>query len=329
MSEYNIFKLKFLTPIHLGNGKENYDFSSSELHSDTLTSALAAIKAQEGKQEDLELFLRSFTLSSAFPYKGDSYFLPKPIGRLHVTVLGQAEHEYRKKLKNVEFIEKSIWNSLIEGEKCSIEKEQIQSAFIVENNNKDRFRAPYCKQVNQRVMVPRNETDAVPFFFEWTYFDSDSGLYCLTDAKDELFIELKQLFERLGEAGIGTDKNIGGGKFEISTGSIQLPSIENANSTMILSLYIPTNEEMNQLHIEQSKYNLIIRGGYMAGSQEERFRHLWKKSIYMFNVGSLFPTTQILDGKIVNLRPEWQDTMHPVYRSGRPFSILLKIKDYE
>jgi hypothetical protein len=64
----------------------------------------------------------------------------------------------------------------------------------------------------------------------------------------------------------------------------------------------------------------------MAGSTEEKFRHLRKKSIYMFGVGSVFPTKETLDGKVVDLTPEWNDKrMHSVFRSGKPFYLPVTI----
>jgi CRISPR-associated protein Csm4 len=81
------------------------------------------------------------------------------------------------------------------------------------------------------------------------------------------------------------------------------------------------------LHLSESKYGLILRGGYIAGSQEESFRHLLKKSIYMFGVGSTFTSSKPLQGKVVDLKPKWNDErMHPVYRSGRPFYVPIKIE---
>ena len=60
--------------MHIGTGKENYDFSSSGLHSDTLSSALAAIRATQGKSGDTEHFIDSFIISSAFPYWKNNFF---------------------------------------------------------------------------------------------------------------------------------------------------------------------------------------------------------------------------------------------------------------
>ena len=84
MAEYTIFKLKNLTPLHVGTGQENYDFSANDLSSDEISSALAAIKAQHGDADSIDAFLRAFSISSAFPFIGDMLFLPRPIGHLNI-----------------------------------------------------------------------------------------------------------------------------------------------------------------------------------------------------------------------------------------------------
>lgn len=323
MATYHIIRMKFLTPIHIGKGKDTYDVSSADLHSDTLVAALAAMKAEKGQTEHLDEFMSSFALSSAFPYSGQSYFLPKQIGKLNIKVRNKEEYEYRKKLKNVRFIESSIFASLAKGECNEIDETAIQGAFIVDI--KEKWNQPYKNQVNQRVSVPRDGGDATPFFFDWRYFNQNAGLYCITDATGELLEEILSLFKQLGEAGLGTDKNVGGGKFDVETDEMELPTVHNADAAMLLSLYLPMEEEMSRLRLDQSKFSLVLRGGYMAGSDTETFRHLWKKSVYMFDVGSVFPATQPLKGKIVDLSLYWNDErMHPVYRSGKPFCLSIK-----
>lgn len=94
---------------------------------------------------------------------------------------------------------------------------------------------------------------------------------------------------------------------------------------MSLSLFIPTEDELDGLLDGSPRYSLLLRGGYMAGSSVEEFRHLRKKMVYAFGEGSVFETTKPLVGKLVDLRPDWNDIrIHPVYRSGR--ALTLKIK---
>ena len=50
----------------------------------------------------------------------------------------------------------------------------------------------------------------------------------------------------------------------------------------------------------------------------------------MFNVGSYFNTKEQLQGKVVDLQPKWNSNeIHPVYRSGLPLSVPIKILNNE
>ena len=328
MPACNIIKLTNLSPLHIGTGNENrYDFSAADLHSDTLSAALAALRRQHGHTGGVKEFLQSFSLSSAFPFCDSICFLPKMRGKINVKVALKQEQTYRKQLKKIKYIDLALWRQLVQGDEITVDESQLKGDFLL--SEIANFEPPFKSQVNRRVSVPRaDNNNADPFFFNWTYFHQKAGLYCLTDAKDEQFETLLSLFKSLGETGLGTDRNIGGGKFEAIPGVLELPDIPDANQTMLLSLYIPVKEEIPQLSLQTANYELLLRGGYMAGSSEDSLRHLRKRSVYMFNVGSLFPTTGSLTGKIVNLAPAWNDErMHPVYRSGRPFYIPVKINE--
>lgn len=225
----------------------------------------------------------------------------------------------------MKYVESSLWNKMVAGEKIEISYAQLQGQFLTGISISD-FCRPYETQVNQRVAVPREEgKDTDPFFFEWTYFNNQGGLYCLLDVEEERLEEMIALFKILGEAGIGTDRNVGGGKFDVEIGKLSLLDISSANSTMLLSLYLPCEEEIEYLNLGNSKYELLQRGGYISGSTYTDFIHLRKKSVYMFNYGSVFQTDYSLKGKIVDLRPDWNDNrLHPVLRSGKPFVIPIK-----
>ena len=60
MAAYTLIKLKEMSPLHVGTGKENYDFSASHLHSDTLSAALAAMKVRHDGAEGTFLFTTTF-----------------------------------------------------------------------------------------------------------------------------------------------------------------------------------------------------------------------------------------------------------------------------
>lgn len=323
-----IIRLKNLTPLHVGTGKENYDFSASVLHSDTISAALAAVRAQCGKKDDLLHFLESFTVSSAFPYSGERLFLPKPMGKISVSVSDADEYAFRKKLKKIRYIEFDLWTELMRGNSLVVSSNQLSGDFLLSAASESSFVDPFKSQVNQRVSVPRDDNSKTePFFFDWTYFNENAGLLCLLDAPAGVEEEVLDLFRKLGENGLGTDKNIGGGKFEVDKPlRMDFNPVKDANASMLLSLYIPSEDEIDNLNLDAATYELVQRGGYIAGSEEDDFKHLRKKSIYAFSVGSVFPTTTKLKGKVVDLQPVWNDDrMHPVYRSGKPFVVPVKM----
>lgn len=325
MATYTIVKLKNLTPLHIGTGKENYDFSADDLQSDTISAALAATRVQFGKGDDIEHFLNSFAISSAFPYIENHYFLPKLQGKLNISVDGSSAVENRKELKKIKYIELSMWQKLATNENVTIRSSQLHNNYLLSENVQ--FSYPAKSEVMQRVTIPRGDgQDAEPFYFDWTYFSQQGGLYIIVDASADTTKEIVELFVKLGEAGIGTDRNVGGGKFEVETSTIELTDNPKANATVLLSLYVPTKDDMVNINLPNSRYQIVQRGGYMAGSTQEVFRHLRKKSIYMFEVGSVFSTTESLTGKVVDLTPEWNDArMHSVYRSGKPFYLPVTI----
>lgn len=320
MGKYAIIKFCHLSPLHIGTGRENYDSSSSWLHSDTITSALAALKAQRG-DSDIEEFLSRLIASSAFPFYKDMYFLPKAHG--HVNFANEAE--CRKSLKRVAFIERGLWLRLARGEQLSSSDATISGSLMYPSD----YACPRlsCTQVTQRVRVyPDASKDADPFFFEWRYFDKDSGLYFLTTAEGEFLDEVVGLSRQLGSSGLGTDKNVGGGTFEVEVSELEFDDSLEANASVLLSMYIPNEQELPVLNLDESHYSLLRRGGFAAGSSVDAIRHLRKRSIHMFDEGSVFKTREKLSGKVVDLRPEWNSQdMHPIYRSGKPFLLPYKI----
>lgn len=321
-------RLVNMTPLHIGKGRDSYEVASPILSSDALSSALASVRAMRGKVHDINAFLESFVISTAFPFAGNEFFLPRPNGHLDIRVKNLEEKEYRKGLKKLKYIAEPIWNQLVSGVDIEIEKSQLCGEFLLSSSN-SKCNLPTVRVSNQRVKVPRiDNKDAMPFSFEWTFFrhgDNASGLYCLLDAEPARREEIINLFEILGSLGIGSDKSVGGGHFDIKVDEVDLPT-NKGNNKLLLSCYIPTVEELSQLHMADSSYSLIKRGGFIAGSSIENKRQLRKKTVYMFEAGSVFSTQADLKGKVVELTPNWDaEDMHPVYRSGRPLYVNVNM----
>lgn len=310
--------------MHIGLGRDSYDVAAPALHSDTIIAALAALKAQSGNAHGIDELMRQVAVSSAFPYAGDELFLPKPCGRLAVTVRNQEEMQYRKKLKKVHFVSSQLWQSLVTGNSEEVDENQLHGQFLLQTPA-DSFTAPMVHATRQRVQVGVEGEDAEPFSFDWTFFRPGCGLYCLLSCPDELLGEVKSLFALLGDEGIGSDRTVGGGHFEVELGTVDLKDVAGANATMLLSMCLPSEDDLKNVDLEASRFELVQRGGFMAGSSVDGYRHLRKKSIMMLGPGSVLDGVHTLKGKVEDLRPDSVGgESHPVYRGGRPICFPIK-----
>jgi CRISPR-associated protein Csm4 len=147
----------------------------------------------------------------------------------------------------------------------------------------------------------------------------------LTTATGTVLEQLKACMRLLADNGIGTDRTTGHGQFEFDEQtdvkiSFNLP--DNATHQMSLSLYCPQKTEIEEL--DNSYYDLIKRGGYIASPQNDNHLSIRKKSVYMFVEGSLFPNSGSRKGKIVDLMPNnvalqesgQSEIGHPIWRDG-------------
>ena len=320
-----------MSPLHIGTGRDTYDMASPVLSSDVLSSALASIRVMMGKKDGIDDFLKAFTISSAFPYDKFNFFFPRPKGRLNIRVKSLQETDYRKNLKKLRYISEPIWRQLANGEMVEVDQDQLHGEFLIAEpvNN---YAVPMNHLSSQRVSVPREDgRDATPFMFEWTFFrhgEAESGLYCLLNCEESVKDEVIDLFKTLGALGIGSDRTVGGGHFDIEVDEVEIPQVE-GDAMMLLSTYIPQEEEVKDLNLSDSNFSLIKRSGFIAGSSKESLKHIRKKTVYMFDTGSVFLTNKALEGKLVDLSPEWNEDIHPVYRSGRPLYINFKMNKNE
>lgn len=329
MAQYEVLKLNFNSPLHIGTGRETYDSMMSQLHSDTLSGAIASTWCKLFGADDLDAFMQSYTLSSCFPFKADSYFLPKPQGRISVTFSDLEEYSSRKKIKKIQYIELPLWEKLINGEGLSCKSCQlVGEGFLATEATVANWKHDsklYVKEVQQRVTVPNDcSEDPKPYYFERLFFAEDAGLFCLVQVDPSWKKRFRQVVEVLGDSGVGTDKNVGNGMFVLDVDSVNMSLPEKEDRVMLLSLFTPSEDELNEMNLDGSIYSLVERGGFMAGSSYDQFAHLRRRSIYAFTVGSILACEHIA-GRIVDLAPTWNDDrMHRVLRDFRAFSVPVK-----
>ena len=329
MSTHVILKLINISPTHLGLGNSDDSSSYRSFSGDMFSSALASIKASKKSPGDIKAFLNSFLISDAFPFFRDSdnidhFFFPANPGPLRL-LSELADNVDTKQLKKARFIESSLLSNILNASCPSGNSSFIQLNDFIINHKTPHFRPPLSASVNQRVSVDvTGGNDTVPFYYEWAFFEKTSGLFTIFEAEEPIAEEIITLMKELGEVGIGGDKSVGGGHFDIEVSSIDIPSVSRPNAYYLLSPFIPSPKDLDHLSLQDSIYTLIRRGGYMAGSSSMDHRHFHKKSVYMFQSGSILKSDVKPNGAIVDLTPDGFD-IHPVFRSGRTFCLPASI----
>jgi len=333
---YDIVKLCFSTPLHLGGPRpDSYESSETVLHSDTLKAALfAAGKMLYGEELDAA-FLDSFRISSAFPFIGEHLFFPKPMQKIPVQLLENGEPmpegKDSKMLKKLRYIEKELFEQLLNTTgKIPVEKECLAKNGLFLWNQPAANRSLFSKMTQERVSIPRDrqQEDPTPYSVERIHFSPGAGLFALVEWTGENSrAQLEACFRLLGDEGIGTDRSVGNGMFRPDFGSISLELPDEADAWMCLGLYNPAPEETPQIRWEQSAYLVTERGGYIAGGADPAFRHYRKKRVRMLTEASVLSAGTAPKGRLLDLRPESEAIAHPVYRDGRCVFIPVKIME--
>lgn len=326
---FNIVKLHFKTPLHLSKGKKEYTDVFEILHSDTLKSALFVCAKQiYGKERINKNFFDQFTISSAFPFYEDELFFPKPFIRLPVNISDitqEQENKKNKKLKNLLYVGKSIFEAAINNQQITVSETNFSDDGKFLSENLKPFPKIFEREEQQRVTINWGK-DAVPFYTERLHFSDKAGLYFIIQTNEQHLQLMDSSLKLLRDNGIGSYKNLGNGNFDfkILSNSLTLNVHDNANYLINLSLYCPLPEEIKGNTLDNSSYQLVKRGGYIASPEEEKFMSYRKRSVFMFAEGSVFPYHPEMKGKIVNLKPENTDIEHDIWRDGTAIFIPLK-----
>jgi CRISPR type III-A-associated RAMP protein Csm4 len=322
-----LYQLNFSTPLHIGNEREDYASGSAMVHSDTLYAAIFFAWNNLGKKEWIPKFENGeigFTISSLFPYYNDVYFLPRPMYSPDIKLKDIEETSIRKSIKKTAWVDTTIFESLVNDTEVS---------HCSKHNFCDNFWSstilPEESFLSSQVM-PRSSISRIPgedtkiFYIERFYFKENAGLYFLANFNSS---EDKDKFEAalryLGDEGIGTDRNVGHGKFSFSERApFTLKCNRNHGMALNLGLFCPEpdNKEGFLKMLLQHKsigYDLLKRGGWLS----EPYQTWRKKSVYMFKEGSVLhfdsPYKYFIAGKNINVNPESVPIDHPVWRCGR------------
>ena len=309
-----IIKFNFISPLHIGSdeagiGVENVQ---SMIHSDTIFSALVNSASLMNNNYIDFLLQGNFRISSAFPYKENHYFLPRPFYPFPST-FGKCS----KEVKKLEFLQEVDFQAWIKGE---LNEKNITGAISRSQNIEEIS----TLDIRPRNFIDRRTSDTIIYHCGGVVFQKNCGLYFVLETDNEDKGRFQDILKALKKLGFGGERSIGYGQFSfeiigaIDTEAGIWKNIKNneGNSFSLLSLCYPAENE----NIDAKAYQTVLRKGWVFSTSSKK--QMKRKTFRMFKEGSVFINQ--LKGKIVDVAPRgFKD--HDVYRWGKAFSVKMDI----
>lgn len=303
--KYRVYKMKFNTAVHFGNGMLNE--SDFIFKSDSLFSALyiesIKLNCHEQFYKCIEEGCVSF--SDLLPYIEDRYYIPKPNLYIDTNNLNKGDSIEKKKIKKIKYIPVDKIDSFLSG---------------VYESDEEKF----GEKITMSKAYVRTKEDTEPYHVGTFKFYDNAGLYIILAYKNEKDLEIiEKLLESLSYTGIGGKKSQGLGKYTLLNSKdtetlIHRLDLNDKKVYMTLSTCMAREDELAK-SLDGASYSLIKRSGFVdsLNFSEEPLR---KKDFFMFNSGACFVNK--FEGGIFNLSPF--NGKHPVYRYARPLFIGVK-----
>jgi len=315
-----LIKLRFKSAFHAGSDYAGIGLESTNFifHSDTIFSGLANQWVKLPKKgwkisplpslDEIVNRLNSntppFRLSSAFPFKGEDYYLPTPLG---------LSSRFVDDFKDIPYLELDEFLDFINQGKIPeypFSPDEILLTYLT-----------------PRVSLDRISQMSNIFFSAGVKF-KQGGLYFILEINNEdLDKPLETCLELLAEAGLGGERTVGYGQFEFEQRNITndyrweelWKHKENKERLTYysLSLICPREEETKFA----LAYEIIPRKGWVYSDFGPTLKRRTSK---MFKEGSLF--SQPVKGKVIDVRPRYYQKIHAVYRYGLALTLPLSPK---
>jgi CRISPR-associated protein Csm4 len=259
-------------------------------------------------------------LSSAFPFDATGCWLPRP---LSASFSGLENPQNRKALKGIRYLHVAQFNQFINGQSLAL-------TDLLDVQGRPRQPDIWVREVTQRVKI-NYDADSEPFYLEKLYAQKNTGLYFIAHAEQEIdWMPFQAALRLLGDNGIGLQRGLGNGQFEVEEATLTLDLPTNATQWMSLALYRPTNREEVASVLPNSYYQFTRRGGWISVPENEAHLSLRKKAVMVFTEGSVFAfgngnqRIMMKGDSAINLQPDEFKHMHPIWRDGRAIFLPMK-----
>ncbi len=325
MDKIIAYKLKFDTPLHIWSHGVGYEETGEMIHSDTLFSAMMSLW-NHFYDDEIPAICRTppFLISSAFPFKGETYFFPRPM--VKIIMEGEDDPKIGKKLKKVKFISKRVFESLLNGNKVDFKESDIfQNGSFWSDKAESKDSRVFSVLEIPRVRVDRETSASDIFYFSEVIFEKDSGLFFLARFREkEIQPKFEAILRLLGDEGIGGDKRVGKGLFSMENDkNFKISFPQKSDAFITLSLYYPTETEFGEI-LDNASYNLVSRRGWLHSPGAMSLR---RREVKMFTEGSVFTAIgKLVYGAspcVLEVNPELPRLNHNIYRYGFAFDLPI------
>ncbi len=349
---------------HLGERGVGLEETSVVLRSDTLFSALCIAWQSLGR--DLAAYLAAFPqaappwdagpalppaappfwLSSAFPYCGETYFMPNPmLPRKRKNDVNFAEGT-GKALKKIRYVSKALFEKQIQGQPTeadlfAVEAGEIsrlrpevlaQSGQVLVSEAEAAADLPndrviWSEETQPRVTVGRADGSSTVFGSGRVRFAAGCGLYFLVRYADLAWKErVEEALRALSFEGIGGERSVGNGQFRLETrADFSLAEPPAPDGYVTLALVWPGKTEARAGLLEQARYGLVTRRGWITSQSGMGLR---RPNLRMLAEGSVFK--KMPAGSLVNLKPDVSPALgHDVWRCGLGFPVACRLLEEE
>ncbi|HET89228.1 MAG TPA: type III-A CRISPR-associated RAMP protein Csm4 [Chloroflexi bacterium] len=347
MTEWTIyrFKPKPGAGFHFGlRGLEQED-SAAHCPSDTLFAALVATLGDLEGTASVDRFTAPFEggtppflLTSAFPIAGSLPLLPRPFTQINLTpVPGQ-----RKLLKRLSYVSPAIFRRILDGELMddyagekgaflqggtvwiavgeterlpekwrALDKARLREQKVWDSTPVDRVAVDRASSASSIYRIGR--TTYAPGCGLWAGVQWPQGIDAVAQA------QLETLLTYLGDQGLGGERSVGYGQFELKTTGLDLglPAVDGGRA-LTLSRYLPRREELPDALQGEAAYRLAPVAGWLGAPGHAARR---RRQVRFLVEGAVFETVGAGPwGRLADVRPAGWDGF-PIWRYGYACSV--------
>lgn len=307
--EYQVYKLAFQGGVHFG--KNRLEDGENVFCADTLFSALCqeALKKGQDVLDELYQFAQNGELlfSDAFPYVGDTYYLPKPMKRIDSGDV-KGDSVIKKAYKKLKYIPAEQLEVYLQGNYDVLAEQKIGEL--------GRFEMKVSAAV-------RGEEETRPYRVGCYYYNDGNGVYIIIGyEKQEAILLAEELLENLEFSGIGGKRMAGMGRFELQPGKLPANVKERlgkiGKTHMTLSVSLPRDDEL-EIALADAEYLLCKRSGFVASDKYAKEQQR-KKDLYVLKAGSCIRIPY--RGSVYDVS---NGGGHPVYRYAKPMFMEVEV----